>query len=252
VALLDATAVTVRFGGNLALDDVSVAADEGRVTGLIGPNGAGKTTLFNVICGLQPPTRGHVSIDGEDVTRLPPFRRARRGLARTFQRLELFGLLSVRDNITVAADIRRGWNGRAGRGREDPAETAERIMDEVGLTDVADERADSLPTGTARLVELGRAMATRPRLLLLDEPASGQDEQETTRFAAVLRRLAASGIGVVLVEHDVRLVMDVCDLIFVLDYGHVLTSGRPQEIRADEAVLAAYLGTGAGARRGSS
>jgi branched-chain amino acid transport system ATP-binding protein len=258
MALLDVANVTVRYGGNLALDDVTVSAEGGRITGLIGPNGAGKTTLFNVVSGLQPPTRGQVFIDGDNVTSLPPFQRARRGLARTFQRLELFGLLTVRENIKVAADIRRGWNRREARGAtgatgpratESAADTAERILADIGLQDVADERADVLPTGTARLVELGRALATRPRLLLLDEPASGQDESETRRFAGVLRGLALDGIGVVLVEHDVRLVMDVCDVIFVLDYGQVLASGRPEDIRTDEAVLAAYLGSGATTKR---
>jgi branched-chain amino acid transport system ATP-binding protein len=252
VALLDVVDVTVRFGGNLALDNVSVSAEAGRVTGLIGPNGAGKTTLFNVVGGLQPPTDGRVFIDGENVTARPPYQRARRGLARTFQRLELFGLLTVRENIKVAADIRKGWDRRRARHAESPAAMSDRILSDIGLTDVADERADVLPTGTARLVELGRALATRPRLLLLDEPASGQDESETRGFAAVLRELAASGIGVVLVEHDVRLVMDVCDHIFVLDYGQVLASGRPEEIRADKAVLAAYLGSAATAKPGSA
>ncbi|HWW52415.1 MAG TPA: ABC transporter ATP-binding protein, partial [Acidimicrobiales bacterium] len=233
MALLDVVDVTVRFGGNLALDNVSVSAVEGRVTGLIGPNGAGKTTLFNVVGGLQPPTHGQVFIDNENVTSLAPYQRARRGLARTFQRLELFGLLTVRENIKVAADIRRGWDRRGQKHAESPAVIADRILSEIGLTEVANERADVLPTGTARLVELGRALATRPRLLLLDEPASGQDESETRRFAVVLRELASAGIGVVLVEHDVRLVMDVCDTIFVLDYGQVLASGAPKDIRSD-------------------
>ncbi len=249
MALLDVVDVTVRYGGNLALDDVSISADEGRVTGLIGPNGAGKTTLFNVVGGLQPPTRGRVFIDGDNVTSLPPYQRARRGLARTFQRLELFGLLTVRENIKVAADIRRGWDRRRVKHSESTAATADRILSDIGLTEVADERADALPTGTARLVELGRALATRPRLLLLDEPASGQDESETRKFAVVVRELASAGIGVVLVEHDVRLVMDVCDTIFVLDYGQVLASGPPEHIRSDEAVLAAYLGSAVTSKR---
>ena len=243
--LLDVRHVTVRFGGQVALADVSLAAEEGRVTGLIGPNGAGKTTLFNVITGLLTPERGHVSIAGEDVTGLPPFRRARRGVARTFQRLELFGLLTVRENLAVAADIRRRWARRTGGGvDESPSDVAERLIMEIGLGDVADVRADALPTGLARLVELGRALATTPRLVLLDEPASGQDEQETARFAALLRRLAASGIGILLVEHDMALVMDVCAIVHVMDFGTILASGTPAEVRADEAVLTAYLGTG--------
>ena len=248
MALLEVDEVSVRFGGHAALCAVSLAADGGRVTGLIGPNGAGKTTLFNVITGTQPPDRGRVRLDGADITSLAPYKRARRGLARTFQRLELFGLLSVRENLMVAADIRRTWtrqtwSNRSGADTERPAAVADRLIAEIGLADVAETRADSLPTGQARLVELGRALATRPRMLLLDEPASGQDDTETARFAALLRRLATDGIGIVLVEHDMRLVMDVCDTINVLDFGSVLARGTPQEIRADPAVLGAYLGT---------
>jgi branched-chain amino acid transport system ATP-binding protein len=246
VSLLDVKEVSVRFGGQVALNAVDLDAEPARITGLIGPNGAGKTTLFNVIGGLQAPTKGLVFLDGEDITSLPPFKRARRGMARTFQRLELFGLLTVRENLAVAADIRRGWARRAGADdtKESPAQTADRLVTQIGLEAVADVRADALPTGQARLVELGRALATRPRLLLLDEPASGQDEQETARFAALLRELAGHGIGVLLVEHDMSLVMDVCEVIHVLDFGTILATGSPDEVRHNEAVLAAYLGSG--------
>jgi len=245
MSLLEVRSVSVRFGGNLAVKAVSLDADSARITGLIGPNGAGKTTLFNVITGLQAPTRGRVLIDGSDVTDLAPYKRARRGMARTFQRLELFGLLTVRENIEVAADIRRGWARRGGLTiSESPAEVADRLIADIGLIDIADVRADALPTGQARLVELGRALATAPRLLLLDEPAAGQDERETARFAALLRQLAASGIAILLVEHDVNLVMEVCETICVLDFGVVLAKGSPEAIRSNEAVLAAYLGTG--------
>ncbi len=240
---LEVRSVSVRFGGNMAVNEVSFDADAGCITGLIGPNGAGKTTLFNVITGLLAPTSGRVMVDGDDITGLPPYQRARRGVARTFQRLELFGLLTVRENIKVAADIRRGWSRRSGTAGETPDETAERIIGEIGIDAIADRRADGLATGQARLVELGRALATRPRVLLLDEPASGQDEKETERFAPMLRRVADSGVAVVLVEHDVRLVMDVCRVISVLDFGRLLAAGTPEEIRKDQNVLAAYLGT---------
>jgi branched-chain amino acid transport system ATP-binding protein len=243
--LLDVRAVSMRFGGNMAVSQVDLTAEAGCITGLIGPNGAGKTTLFNVITGLLTPTAGRVYIDGQDVTDLPPFRRARKGMARTFQLLELFGILTVRENIMVAADIQRGWSRRSGRSPESPAETAERIIGEIGLGDLADQRAGDLPTGQARLVELGRALATRPRLLLLDEPAAGQDDQETRRFADLLRTLAGQGIGILLVEHDVQLVMDVCTQISVLDFGRLLAVGTPDEIRQNQHVLAAYLGSGA-------
>jgi branched-chain amino acid transport system ATP-binding protein len=239
VALLEVDAATVRFGGNVALDAVDLAAEPGVVTGLIGPNGAGKTTLFNVITGLLPPNQGRVRLAGKDVTRLSPTRRARRGMARTFQRLELFSLLSVRENIRVAADVRKGWS----HDKDDPAEVVEAIIERVGLTHVADARVDSLPTGQCRLVELGRCLATKPQVLLLDEPASGQDENETVEFAQLLRALAADGVAVVLVEHDVALVMDVCTTVHVLDFGRIIATGTPAEIQTDEAVLAAYLGT---------
>jgi branched-chain amino acid transport system ATP-binding protein len=239
VALLEVDAATVRFGGNVALDAVDLAAEPGVVTGLIGPNGAGKTTLFNVITGLLPPSRGRIRLAGKDVTHLSPTRRARRGLARTFQRLELFSLLSVRENIRVAADVRKGWS----HDKDDPAEVVESIIERVGLERVADARVDSLPTGQCRLVELGRCLATKPQVLLLDEPASGQDESETIEFAQLLRALAADGVAVVLVEHDVALVMQVCSTVHVLDFGRIIASGTPAEIQADEAVLAAYLGT---------
>jgi branched-chain amino acid transport system ATP-binding protein len=239
VALLEVDTATVRFGGNVALDAVSLAAEPGVVTGLIGPNGAGKTTLFNVITGLLPPNQGRIRLDGKDVTRLSPTRRARRGLGRTFQRLELFSLLSVRENIRVAADVRKGWS----HDKDNPAEVVETIIERVGLTHVADARVDSLPTGQCRLVELGRCLATKPQVLLLDEPASGQDENETIEFARLLRSLAADGVAVVLVEHDVALVMDVCTTVHVLDFGRIIATGTPAEIQTDEAVLAAYLGS---------
>jgi branched-chain amino acid transport system ATP-binding protein len=232
---LEVTSVSVRFGGRLALDAVDFAAEAGSVTGLIGPNGAGKTTLFNVICGMQPAERGRVRIDGHDVTKLAPFKRARRGLARTFQRLEPFGLLTVRENVRLAAD--------AG-GRHHPDAVADELLERLGIVELGPQRPDRLPTGQARIVELARALATEPKVLLLDEPASGQDEQETAAFSNVVREVAADGVAVVLVEHDIQLVMDVCDHIAVLDLGHVLASGPPAAVQRDEAVLAAYLGAG--------
>ena len=239
MALLEVNDISVRFGGNLALDDVTITAEAGCVTGLIGPNGAGKTTLFNVITGLQPPTAGQITLDGTTITKLSPTKRARRGLGRTFQRLELFSMLSVRENIRVAADIHRAYS----RSKDDPAVVTDEIIERVGLGAVADARVDALPTGQCRLVELGRSLATRPRVLLLDEPASGQDDTETVAFAALLRALASEGMAIVLVEHDVALVMDVCARVHVLDFGRVIASGTPAEIQRDDAVLAAYLGT---------
>lgn len=237
--LLEVDAVTVRFGGNLALDEVSFSAEPGCVTGLIGPNGAGKTTLFNVVSGLLAPTSGRVRLDGRDITRLSPTRRARKGVARTFQRLELFTMLDVRENILVAADTYRRWS----RDRRDPGTRVEEIIERVGLRDVADVRTSALPTGQGRLVELARALACDPKVLLLDEPAAGQDEDETACFAELLAGLASEGRAVVLVEHDMTLVMQACDPIHVLDFGKVLAAGTPTEIRSDAAVLEAYLGS---------
>jgi branched-chain amino acid transport system ATP-binding protein len=226
--------VTVAFGGNRALDGVGMSADRGRVTGLIGPNGAGKSTLFDVVCGLRRPSSGRVILDGRDVTRLGPARRSRHGLARTFQRLELFGRLSVRDNLLVAAEL--------GPERRRAARAVSEILARLGLAEIAESPADTLPTGAGRLVEVGRALAARPKFLLLDEPAAGQDAAETERFAALLRVLAAGETAVVLVEHDMSLVMGVCDQVHVLDLGKIIATGPPAEIRRDQAVLAAYLG----------
>jgi branched-chain amino acid transport system ATP-binding protein len=230
--------VTVRFGGNTALDEVDFAAAAGEVTGLIGPNGAGKTTLFNVISGLQAPTRGIVLIDGVAVTKAKPHRRGRLGLARTFQRLELFTHLSVRGNVHVGATIARRHRGRG----RDPDRVTDELLARVGLSALADARVDELPTGQARLVELARALAAHPRVLLLDEPASGQDEAETEAFAGLLAELAAEGIAVVLVEHDMSLVMRTCSTVHVLDFGRLLASGTPEAVQRDERVQAAYLG----------
>lgn len=231
---LEVSGVTVAFGGNRALDGVAMTAQPGRVTGLIGPNGAGKSTLFDVVCGLRKPSSGRVFLEGQDVTRLGPARRARHGLARTFQRLELFGRLSVRDNLLVAAEL--------GPERRRAAGAVTEILARLGLTEFADAGADTLPTGLGRLIEVGRALALRPKLLLLDEPAAGQDGEETERFAALLRSLAAEGTAVILVEHDMSLVMGVCDEVYVLDLGKIIAVGPPAVIRHDETVLAAYLG----------
>ncbi len=245
MTLLQVQEVAVRFGGLQALRGVDLEALPGTVTGLIGPNGAGKTTLFNVICGYQAATAGRVVLDGRDIGGLPPHRRARLGIARTFQRLETFGSLSARDNIRVAAEVRRRWS----RQRADTDAATEEILDLVGLRHVADEQVDAMPTGLARLVELGRALATEPRLLLLDEPSSGLDERESEEFGRLLLRLAGEGMGVLLVEHDIDLVMAVCSTIFVLDFGAILASGPPAEIQRNEAVRAAYLGVGDSAER---
>jgi branched-chain amino acid transport system ATP-binding protein len=238
---LEVEEVTVRFGGLTAVDSASFHVQPACITGLIGPNGAGKTTLFNVITGLQVPTGGRILLDGSDITHKRPYRRARIGIARTFQRLEPFGSLSARENVMVAMEMAR----RYAKPERLAASTADGFLELVGIAAVAEEKVESLPTGTARLVELARALATGPSVLLLDEPSSGLDEAETDSLGRLLHQLAGDGLAVLLVEHDMPLVMDTCTYINVLDFGRVIASGTPTEIQNDPAVQRAYLGSGA-------
>ncbi len=223
------------FGGLKALDAVDIDVDTGQVTGLIGPNGAGKTTLFNVITGFQRPDNGEVLVDGRDVTHAGPKKRARLGLGRTFQRLEIFGSLTVLDNVLVALE-NGGLRGRHAR------EAGIDLLRRVGLERSALTQADVLPTGMARLLELARALACRPRVILLDEPSSGLDGTESAQLGRLLVDLAGEGMAVLLVEHDMDLVMRVCTRIHVLDFGRIISVGAPAEVRTDPAVQAAYLG----------
>jgi branched-chain amino acid transport system ATP-binding protein len=244
--------VTVKFGGLIAINDVDLEVAPGTIVGLVGPNGAGKTTLFGVLSGLLRPNRGRVWMDGEDVTTLRPQLRAARGLTRTFQHPELWGGLTVRDHLVLAYRARhakqRVWADLFTIGSlRGPSAGEDQMVDELvellGLGEVAARPALGLPLGVARLLELGRALAPSPTVLLLDEPSSGLDSSETEHFEQAVRRVSAErGISVLLVEHDVELVMRMCAKVYVLDFGVLIASGTPQEVRGNEVVRAAYLG----------
>lgn len=254
VPSLSATGVTVRFGGLVALDDVTVDVPPGTIVGLVGPNGAGKSTLFGVISGLLRPVEGRVRMGGRDVTSASPQARARLGLARTFQHPELFMGLSVRDHLVlghrVRVERRRFWSDLVSlRAILPPAkeesEEVDALLELLGLTAIARTQVSVLPLGLARLVEVGRALATRPRVVLLDEPLSGLDLKATENLTAVFERVVANstdGLSLLMVEHDVASVLALSSRIFVLDFGHLIAHGTPGEVRADPAVRAAYLG----------
>jgi ABC-type branched-subunit amino acid transport system ATPase component len=249
---LAAQHVTMRFGGIVALDDVSVAVPPGQIVGLVGPNGAGKSTLFGVLSGLLRPTSGTVHMDGEDVSHARPQIRARHGLARTFQHPELFSGLTVREHLVLAHRVkfasRRLWaDALTGGGfrRPEQAETqrVDELLGALGLTAIADRSVVGLPLGMSRLVEVGRAMAVAPTVLLLDEPSSGLDAEETEHLATVLRRVVeVGGTSLLFVEHDVDLVLSLSSYVYVLDFGVLIAEGTPTQIRTDPAVRAAYLG----------
>ena len=249
---LSARGVTVRFGGLIALNDVDIDVAAGKITGLVGPNGAGKSTLFSVLSGLRRPQAGQVFMNGEEVTRMSPQRRADRGLARTFQHPELFQALSIREHLTLAYRIKntpgRVWLDPITGGGFRPVSRIERdrvdqLIEGLNLTEIQHHSVIGLPLGLARLVEIGRSLAREPSVLLLDEASSGLDARETEDLAAVLTSLVeARGVALLLVEHDVDLVLRLSNRVCVLDFGSRIAEGTPAEIRADEKVRAAYLG----------
>jgi branched-chain amino acid transport system ATP-binding protein len=250
--VLRAADVTVRFGGVAALDGVTLDARAGQIIGVIGPNGAGKTTLFDVLSGIRPPTSGRITYHGEDVTRRSPTWRSRRGIRRTFQRQQMFGWLTVEENVLVALEWRGGGGGLIGdllalptrrRRERDRRRRADDVLGVCGLDDVRAQPAGKLPIGRARMVEMARAIVDEPSVLLLDEPTSGLEENEVHNLGASMERVCRErGCAVVLVEHDVGFVMQHCDTIVVLNLGRVIAVGTPDEIRENAAVQEAYLG----------
>jgi branched-chain amino acid transport system ATP-binding protein len=253
VKILEVDGLSRGFGGVLAVDSLSFAVEEGSIYSVIGPNGAGKTTLFNLITGLYKPSAGQVRFAGEEVTGMAPHLLARRGMSRSFQNLQIFFNMTARENVMVGRH-RHLVTGllpallrlpRVARSDEAARDQAARLLEFVGLGDYIDAESDSMPYGALKRLELARALASEPRLLLLDEPAAGLNPVETREIDALIVKAARSGVTILLVEHDMRLVMGVSHRILVLDYGRKLAEGTAKEVRADKAVIEAYLGAGA-------
>ena len=244
-SLLVVERITRRFGGVVAVDAASLAASEGSITALIGPNGAGTTTLFAIISGFLKPSGGSVRYAGDEITGKPPHQLARRGIARTFQIVQPFAGLSVRENIVVGAHLRH-------RKRSDAFAAAEQVAREVGLAAMLDSPADGLTVAGRKRLELARALATEPRLVLLDEVLAGLNPSEIRDIVPVIRGLSARGITIVMIEHVMQAVMSLAERVFVLAEGRIIAEGTPAQVAADPAVVEAYLGHGAATKLGSA
>jgi branched-chain amino acid transport system ATP-binding protein len=245
-ALLDVDALRVTYGGVTAVDGVDLEVPEGKVVGLIGPNGAGKTSTIDALTGYHAPSKGTVVFDGEDITSMRAHVRARRGLARTWQSVELFDDLTVDENLLVASErmgVLRALRDLLLPIGAHPRDDVDWALELCGLTDVADRKPTELSHGRRKLVGVARALAQRPRLVLMDEPAAGLDTDESVELGRHLRALPGEGVTVLLVDHDMNLVLSICDEVVVLDFGQVIARGTPAEIRRNEAVIAAYLGS---------
>jgi branched-chain amino acid transport system ATP-binding protein len=250
MTILAAENLSVEFGGVRAVDNVSLSVNTAEIFAIIGPNGAGKTTLFNLISGVYTPKSGRVHLNGDDVTHKPVHTLAARGLSRTFQNMQIFFRMSAIENVMVGRHLHERRNLFAHlcmlpsvrRQNEETRHKSEELLALVGLRDIADRQAGALPYGALKRLEIARAMATEPKVLLLDEPAAGCNAVETAEVDAVIQKIAGQGITVVLVEHDMRLVMKISNRIHVLDQGRTIAQGTAAEVRANPAVIAAYLG----------
>lgn len=257
MALLEARGLSVNYGGLYANRDVDLDCHTGKLIGLIGPNGAGKTTFIDAITGFTPVSEGTVTFDGVDMAGVAPDKRAAMGLTRTFQSLELFEDLSVRDNLMAAAEVPR-WHSFVtdiilpGRNERQYKEQVDWALSIMRLTDMADKLPSDLSHGQRKLISVARALAAKPKLVLLDEPAAGLDTAESQLLGSHLREFLDYDMSLFLIDHDMGLVLNVCDYIYVLDFGQIIAHGTPAEVRADPAVIAAYLGESAGEAQAAS
>ncbi|MBI2954077.1 MAG: ABC transporter ATP-binding protein [Chloroflexi bacterium] len=249
-ALLDARSLRKDFGGIVAVDSFSFSVRPGQIVAIIGPNGAGKTTVFNLVTGVHPLTAGEIHFGGQRIDALKPYQIAEKGISRTFQNLQIFGNMTVVENVMVGRHSRSKVGILSGALSLPSSRSEEKriyyaameMLDMVGLVSRAKQPASALPFGSQRLLELARALANEPKLLLLDEPAAGLASQETRNLERLIYRIRDGGVSILLVEHDMELVMGIADWVFVLDYGKLIAAGTPRDIQANEKVIAAYLG----------